>query len=378
MRRLVLTDFRGYAAARLQATAEPVVLTGPNGAGKTNLLEALSFLAPGRGLRRARLSEVDRRVRDGTGALGLPAAGPWAVHARLATPAGDVEIGTGRESLDASERRTLRIDGAPAKSHGALSEHLSVVWLTPSMDRLFVDGSSARRRFLDRLVHGFDGEHASRLNAYEQAMRERARLLRDGPMDQSWLAALEETMAATGVAIAAARREVTARLDQACAEAVGPFPAARLALAGEIEAMLESLPALAAEERFRARLAELRSLDRESGTTALGPHRSDLAVRHAVTGMPAAEGSTGEQKALLIAIVLAHGRLQVDLRGRTPLMLLDEVVAHLDPARRQALFGELGRLGAQAWLTGTDAELFEGLRGAAQFFSVADASVAAA
>jgi DNA replication and repair protein RecF len=378
VRRIVLTDFRGYAAVRVQTTAASVVLTGPNGAGKTNLLEALSFLAPGRGLRRARLSEVDRRVRDAAGALGSPVAGPWAVHARLATPAGDVEIGTGRDSLEGSERRTLRIDGAPARSQGALSEHLAVVWLTPSMDRLFVEGSSARRRFLDRLVHGFDGEHAARLTAYEQAMRERARLLRDGPMDPSWLGALEETMAATGVAIAAARREVAARLDQACAEAVGPFPAARLALAGEIETLLESLPALAAEERFRGRLAELRGLDRESGTTALGPHRSDLGVRHAATGMPAAEGSTGEQKALLIAIVLAHGRLQVALRGRTPIMLLDEVVAHLDPARRRALFGELGRLGAQAWLTGTDAELFEGLRGAAQFFAVADASLAPA
>ena len=378
VRRLTLTDFRGYGAARLATTAASVVLTGPNGAGKTNLLEAISFLAPGRGLRRARLSEVDRRLRDETGALGVPAAGPWAVHARLATTAGEVEIGTGRESLEGSERRHLRIDGMPARSQGALSDHLAVVWLTPSMDRLFVEGSSGRRRFLDRLVHGFDGEHASRLTAYEQAMRERARLLRDGPMDPSWLAALEETMATTGVALAAARREVVARLDQACAEAVGPFPAARLALAGEVETSLESLPALAAEDRFRARLAELRGLDRESGMTQLGPHRSDLRVRHAATGMPAAEGSTGEQKALLIAIVLAHARLQLDLRGRTPLMLLDEVVAHLDPQRRHALYGELRRLRAQAWLTGTDAELFEGLRGAAQFFAVADASLAPA
>jgi DNA replication and repair protein RecF len=185
-------------------------------------------------------------------------------------------------------------------------------------------------------------------------------------------------MAETGIAIAAARRETVARLDQASAEAIGPFPATRLALTGEIEALLERLPALGAEDEMRTRLKELRRQDAESGTTLLGPHRSDLVVRHAITGMPAAEGSTGEQKALLIAIVLAHARLQAALRDRAPLLLLDEVAAHLDPARRGALFGEILRLGGQAWLTGTDAALFEGLRGRAQFFSVADAALAPA
>ncbi|HXP75456.1 MAG TPA: DNA replication/repair protein RecF [Stellaceae bacterium] len=378
VRRLVLTDFRGYGSARLQVTAAPVVLFGPNGAGKTNLLEALSFLAPGRGLRRARLGEIDRRVRMPDGALGDPAGGAWAIHASLETPVGAVDIGTGREASDTSERRVLLIDGENAKSQAALARHLGVVWLTPAMDRLFVEGGSARRRFLDRLVYGFDAEHAQRVSGYEQAMRERARLLRDGPMDASWLAALEETMAATGIAIAAARRETVARLDQASAEAIGPFPAARLALKGEIEALLERLPALGAEDEMRARLKELRRQDAESGVTLLGPHRSDLVVRHAVTGMPAAEGSTGEQKALLISIVLAHARLQAALRERAPLLLLDEVAAHLDPARRAALFGEILRLGAQAWLTGTDAALFEELGGRAQFFSVADAALAAA
>jgi DNA replication and repair protein RecF len=376
VRRLVLTDFRGYGAARLQVSAAPVVLFGPNGAGKTNLLEALSFLAPGRGLRRARLGEIDRRLRTPEGALGEPAGGAWAIHASLETPVGALEIGTGREASQTSERRVLLIDGESAKSQAALARHLGVVWLTPAMDRLFVEGGSARRRFLDRLVYGFDAEHAQRVSAYEQAMRERARLLRDGPLDASWLTALEGTMAETGIAIAAARRETVARLDQASAEAIGPFPATRLALTGEIEALLERLPALGAEDR--ARLKELRRQDAESGTTLLGPHRSDLVVRHAITGMPAAEGSTGEQKALLIAIVLAHARLQAALRDRAPLLLLDEVAAHLDPARRGALFGEILRLGAQAWLTGTDAALFEGLRGRAQFFSVADAALAPA
>jgi DNA replication and repair protein RecF len=379
VRRLVLTDFRGYAGARLALSAAPVVLYGPNGAGKTNLLEALSFLAPGRGLRRARLGEIDRRCRSPEGALENTAAGgAWAVHASLETSEGAVEIGTGRDPADGSERRLISLDGEAARSQAMLARHLGLVWLVPAMDRLFVEGGSPRRRFLDRLVYGFDAEHAQRLGAYEQAMRERARLLRDGPMDRSWLAALEETMAATGVAVAAARREAVLRLDRACAEAVGPFPAARLALAGELDTLLESQPALAVEDHMRARLEALRRQDAESGTTALGPHRSDLRVRHAVTGMPAAEGSTGEQKALLIAIVLAHARLQAALRGRAPLLLLDEVAAHLDPARRAALFGELAALGAQAWLTGTDAELFEGLRGRAQFFAVVDATLAAA
>ncbi len=378
VQRLTLTDFRGYGSARIQVAAAPVALFGPNGAGKTNLLEALSFLAPGRGLRRAKLGEIDRRGRTAEGALGDPAGGAWAIHARLETPAGTLEIGTGREASEESERRVLLIDGEAAKSQGSLARHLGVVWLTPAMDRLFVEGGSARRRFLDRLVYGFDAEHAQRVSSYEQAMRERARLLRDGPMDETWLAAIEETMAETGIAIAAARRETVARLDQASAEAIGPFPAARLSLTGEIETLLERLPALGAEDDFRARLKELRGLDREAGITTLGPHRSDLRVRHAVSGMPAAEGSTGEQKALLISIVLAHARLQATLRDRAPLLLLDEVAAHLDPGRRAALFGEILRLGAQAWLTGTDAALFEGLRGHAQFFSVADAALAPA
>ncbi len=376
--RLALTDFRGYSAARLAVEAAPVVLTGPNGAGKTNLLEALSFLAPGRGLRRAKLGEIDRRVRNADGTMGAPAGGVWAVHAAAATPKGPIEIGTGREAGEGGERRIVRIDGATARSQAALAGHLTLVWLTPAMDRLFIEANAGRRRFFDRLVYGFDPEHAARVSAYEQAMRERARLLRDGPQDPAWLDTLEDTMATAGVAIAAARREVAARLDRVCAAAQGAFPAARLELEGEIESALESRPALAAEEAFRTRLAALRAQDRESGTTAVGPHRSDLMVRHASTGMAAAEGSTGEQKALLIAIVLGHARLQAELRAMAPVLLLDEVAAHLDRTRRAALFGELLALDAQTWLTGTDAELFAGLRGRGQFFAVADATLAPA
>jgi DNA replication and repair protein RecF len=373
--RLTLTDFRGYASARLTVDERPVVLTGPNGAGKTNLLEAISFLAPGRGLRRARLADIDRRVPPAQPSEAAP--GAWAIAAALATPRGLVQIGTGRDAAsEGGERRLLRIDGAPAKRQAALAEHLSLVWLTPQMDRLFVEGSAPRRRFLDRLVYGFDPEHAARVGAYEQSMRERARLLRDGPADPSWLAALEESMAEHGIAVAAARRDVTARLDAVSAEARGPFPGARLTLAGEVERWLDTMPALAAEEELRRRLAAARRVDAESGTTTVGPHRGDLGVRHAGTGVAAAECSTGEQKALLIAVLLAQARLQMQLRGTAPVMLLDEVTAHLDAARRAALFAEIEALGAQAWLTGTDAALFAGLEGIAQFFGVANGTVA--
>jgi DNA replication and repair protein RecF len=370
--RLSLTDFRCYPSARLDLDPRPVVLTGPNGAGKTNLLEALSFLTPGRGLRRSRLSEIDRRQPRAE-----TAEGPWAVAASVATPQGEVRIGTGRDAASESgERRLVRIDGVPAKSQAVLAAHVNLVWLTPQMDRLFLEGASARRRFLDRLVFGFDPDHAGRVAAYEHAMRERNRLLRNGPADASWLAALEDGMSRHGVAIAAARRDTAERLDAAAAEGVGPFPRPRLTLAGTVETWLdEGAPALAVEDRLRERLVVSRRQDAESGTTAAGPHRTDLMVEHGGTGMAAGHCSTGEQKALLIAILLAHARLQTDLHGAPPLMLLDEVAAHLDVQRRSALFGEIEAMAAQAWLTGTDESLFAPLDGKAQFFGVADAVV---
>ena len=368
--RLLLSDFRGYAALRLEVEDRPVVLTGPNGAGKTNLLEAISFLAPGRGLRRARLSEIDRRSAAGT------VAGAWALSARLETARGAVQIGTGRDAASESgERRLLLIDGAKPKSQAALADYAHIVWLTPQMDRLFLEGSSGRRRFLDRLVLGFDPGHAQRLGAYERSLAERAKLLRDGPADPAWLAALEERLAADGIAIAAARRDTVARLDEACAGNSGPFPQARLALEGAVEEWLRTMPALAAEEEMRRRLKEGRRGDGESGGAGVGPHRSDLVVHHVGNGMPAAQCSTGEQKALLIAILLAHARLRAAASGAAPLLLLDEVAAHLDAGRRAALFAELTGMGAQAWLTGTEPALFAGLSRHAQFFSIADAAV---
>ena len=368
--RLVLTDFRNYREARLTLGTEPVVLTGPNGAGKTNLLEALSFLAPGRGLHGAKLTEIDRRPGSGCD----PRHSRWAVAAVVATRRGALRVGTGRDRM-ASERRVVRIDGEPVRGQAALGERLGVVWLTPPMDRLFLEGPSGRRRFLDRLVLGFDPAHASRATAYEQALRERSHLLRDGLDDVAWLAALEEVMAEQGVALTAGRRDTVQQLDRACAEAEGPFPRARLTLVGTVEGWLEEMPALAAEARFAAALAANRQSDRQAGGAAIGPHRSDLAVSLAEKGIAAEFASTGEQKALLIAILLAHAALQQAMRGEPPLLLLDEIAAHLDASRRAALFEALVRLDSQAWLTGTDAALFAPLRCHVQHLSVRDGTL---
>ena len=370
--RLVLTDFRNYREARLTLGSEPVVLTGPNGAGKTNLLEALSFLAPGRGLRGAKLTEIDRRPASGCDRRD---AG-WAVAAVIATRRGELHIGTGQDGT-ASERRIVRIDGEPVRTQAALGERLGVVWLTPQMDRLFLEGPGGRRRFLDRLVLGLDPTHASRVASYEHALRERSHLLREGPADPAWLAALEEVMAEQGVAVAAGRRDTVQRLDRACAEAEGPFPRARLALVGTLESWLDEMPALAAEAKFRAVLAENRQGDSQAGGAAIGPHRSDLAVSLTEKGIAAEFASTGEQKALLISILLAHVALQRGMRGEPPLLLLDEIAAHLDANRRAALFASLIQLDSQAWLTGTDAGLFAPLRRHAQFLSVQDAVLSA-
>jgi DNA replication and repair protein RecF len=381
VRRLSLTDYRCYVNLRLDVDGRSVVLTGPNGAGKTNLLEALSYLAPGRGLRGAKLGEADR--------IG---GGPWAVAATLTTPDGERQVGTGPDpdarSLHTAgdeggrDKRVVRYDGQPGRGPSSLSEVMSVLWLTPAMDRLFVEGASARRRFLDRLVFGLDPAHAGRISAYERALRERARLLRTnfqrgGGADAAWLSALEQTMAERAVAIAAARREVVAQLNGAETEGLGPFPTAEIAVAGTPEDWLADAPALACEERLMAALAAARGTDAETGGSAVGPHRSDLVVHHAARRMPAHLCSTGEQKALVVGIVMANARLQARLRGAAPLLLMDEVAAHFDEAHRRALFAEINALGVQAWLTGTDALLFAPMGEQAQFFRVAAATVAA-
>lgn len=377
MLRLALGDFRCYRALRLETTGLPVALIGPNGAGKTNILEALSFLVPGRGLRRARLAEIGRRDS--------PEAAPasWGVHASVATPDGPVEIGTGLQPGDGTEgegRRVVRIDGQDRRGQTALAHHVAAVWLTPDMDRLFADGASGRRRFLDRLVFGFDAAHAGRLNRYEHALRERARVLGEAATaqrraDEAWLAAIESRLAETGIAVAAARRELIERLNAATTITNGPFPSAELALSGAVEDWVAQYPAVEAEDRLRAALAASRAADAASGGAATGPHRGDLLVRHRASGRAARECSTGEQKALLLSIVLAHARLVTLARGAAPLLLLDEVAAHLDAARRMALFDEICDLGAQAWMTGTDAQIFAPLGARAERFRVEDAAV---
>jgi DNA replication and repair protein RecF len=376
--RLALTEFRNYGRGELTVDRRPVVLTGPNGAGKTNLLEAISFLVPGRGLRQARLSEVDR-------AVGGQRGGAWGVAATACCGDDGVEIGTGRDPSQPAdsgrERRLVKINGAFAGGPSALAEHLAVIWLTPQMDRLFLDSAGARRRFLDRLVYGVDADHARRLARYEHALQERAQLLRQGgpaAWDTVWLGALEQQIAEGGVAIAAARHELVERLGQAVARGVGPFPQAALALDGAVEGWLAEMPALAVEDKVREQLAADRLRDAESGGAQCGPHRGDLGVTHLGRGLLAAQCSTGEQKALLISIVLAQARVQIDSRGRAPILLLDEVVAHLDATRRAALFEEILALDLQAWLTGTEAGLFAELGGRAQFFGVRDAIVAPA
>jgi DNA replication and repair protein RecF len=372
--RLDLANFRNYRDLRVDIDRRLVVLTGANGAGKTNLLEAISFLAPGRGLRRVRLQEIDRR--DFQAAPVSPAA-PWSVAARISGPAGMVTVGTGREPDQAhGDRRVVRIDGATVKTQAILAQHVNVVWLVPQMDRLFQEGAAPRRRFLDRLVFGYDPDHAARLSAYEQAMRERAQMLKAGRSDPAWLSVLEETMAGEGVAVAAARRDVARRLDQACHTTEGdPFPAARLAYDGVVETWLDQMPALEAEDRLRQELSQRRSIDRDAGSTTLGPHRGDLIVKHAHRGVAATDCSTGEQKALLLGIVLAHAALQDVVRGAVPILLLDEVSAHLDRIRRGALYHRLRQLGGQVWLTGTDPELFAEARPDAHFMTVREGCV---
>lgn len=358
--RLSVSEFRCYSSLRLEVAARPVVLTGPNGAGKTNILEALSFLAPGRGLRRTRLSEVARQ--------GAPQPG-WAVAATVRRGGGAIELGTGRDG--ASERRLVRIDGKPARSQAMLGEWLSVLWLVPAMDRLFTDSAGGRRRFLDRLVLGLDNGHAARAGAYEHAMRERSRLLREGRRDKSWFEALENAMAQHGVQMAEARSLTVDRLNAACRQGIGPFPAAELRLEGRIDEQLAETGADKAESWLRETLAAARGQDE----VAVGPHRSDFLVRHRGKDLPAHLCSTGEQKALLLSILLAQARLQTELRGLPPILLLDEVAAHLDSQRRAALWDELDALGLQSWMTGTDHSLFAELGERGQFFGVAEGRV---
>lgn len=361
--RLTLSNFRNYDQLALDPGPGLVVLTGQNGAGKTNLLEAVSFLSPGRGLRRAAQDDVARK----SSGLG------FAVHARLKGPFGEAEIGTGTAGAEAGETgRKVRINGASARSAEAMLEWLRVIWVTPAMDTLFTGSGTDRRRFLDRLVLAIDPVHGRRALDYEKAMRQRNRLLVDDVRDAAWFDAIETQMAETGVAIAAGRAELVRLLARMIERlpADGPFPKATIALEGPVDAGIGTRPAVDVEEDFRAMLAEGRARDRAAGRTLEGPHRTELVVHHAPKGMPAARCSTGEQKALLVGLVLAHARLTGELAGTAPILLLDEISAHFDAERRAGLFDILEDLNGQCFMTGTEPALFDSLAGRAQFFTV--------
>ena len=361
--RLILQDFRSYEALDLQVEGQIIALVGENGAGKTNVLEALSLFTPGRGLRRVDLADMARQGGSGGFAASIALAGDGA------------RLGIGLSEADGEGRRSriARIDGAPASSALAFSDYLRIVWLTPDSDGLFRASAGERRRFLDRLVLAVDPAHAARSNALERALRSRNRILEETPGQSQWLDAVEREIAELGVAVAAARAETVARLTAIIAETrdqASPFPQAELALAGDIDMLVAQLPALDAEEAYRSRLRQNRPRDKAAGRTLVGPQASDLLVRHAQKDLPAALGSTGEQKALLIGLVLAHARLVAAMSGLSPLVLLDEIAAHLDPRRRAALFDDLLALGCQIWMTGADPALFRDLPAGAQCLCV--------
>jgi DNA replication and repair protein RecF len=368
--RLILQDFRTYPALDLLVARPLVALVGENGAGKTNLLEALSLFTPGRGLRRADLAEMAR--------IGGP--GSFAASIALDTAFGEHRLGTGLEpGPEGRSGRVCRIDGANAPSSAAFAEHLRVVWLTPDLDALFRGPAGDRRRFLDRLVLAVDATHGARVSGLERALRSRNRVLEDDPDDALWLDAIEREAAELAVAVSAARRETVERLHgliRATRDDRSPFPFADLAIEGEIDALVASLPAVDAEDRFRAMLRQSRVRDRAAGRTLVGPQASDLLVRHGPKDIPAGLASTGEQKALLVGLVLAHARLVAAMSGIAPLVLLDEVAAHLDSRRRTGLFEALQALDGPVWMTGADPALFAELEGSADLMLVEPGRVA--
>ncbi|MEM7069532.1 MAG: DNA replication/repair protein RecF [Pseudomonadota bacterium] len=367
---LKLTNFRNYSAAKIEVSGGHIVLTGENGAGKTNILEAVSFLSPGRGMRRA--------AYDAVGKAG--SSGAWTVFSKLDGPDGEVSIGTGLQETahGVENQRKIHINGALAKTSEALLEHSRVLWLTPSMDGLFTGPAAERRRFLDRMVLAVDPAHGRRVNDFEKAMRARNKLLVDDYPDPAWLDAAEAQLAELGVAVAFARSELVTLLSSVIVknnDPASPFPDALVSLSGSLEGEVGEFAASDLEIEYLKRLKEARAIDARAGRTLEGPHRSDLVVSHRPKSMPAGQCSTGEQKALLIGLLLAHARLVGEMAGFAPILLLDEIAAHLDEGRRAALYDMIEGLGCQAWMTGTDRQLFSTLDTRANFLSVENGTV---
>src|ERR1700754_5126788 len=369
--RLTLTHFRNYRGASLNAAAYMVALVGPNGAGKTNCIEAISFLSPGRGLRRATLEDVADNQGDGS----------WAVSAAVEGALGLATLGTGIDAPGAeasSTSRRCRIDREAVGSAAAFGDHLRMVWLTPAMDGLFMGAASERRRFFDRLVLAIDSEHSSRVSALERSLRSRNRLLEVRNYDDHWCGAIERETAELAVAVAATRSQTLTKLAEMLRTrgAESPFPSAEIALDGWMENALVRESATSVEDRYREILRTSRARDAAAGRTLDGPHLTDLQVIYAPKNMPARDASTGEQKALLIGLVLAHASLVAEMTGITPLLLLDEVIAHLDPDRRIALFDELAKLSAQVWMTGADPAAFADVGASSEIFDVDSGRIA--
>jgi len=372
---LALSNFRNYEYARMEISSLPVVLTGENGAGKTNILEAVSLLTIGRGLRRAKLSEIDS-ISPFT--VHHSPSTTWAISANLIGRLGEVKIGTGRdgESIENTDKRIVKIDGKLVKGQAELSRHTSMIWLTPQMEQLFGESASAGRKFLDRLVFSFDADHASRINEYDYAMRERNKLLAIGRADKIWLDALEQTMAETASATAIARITTADHINHTIASSPLSFPKAFVEARGFVEDLLKAgSSALEAENTLKTTLAEGRGRDGAAGRTLVGTHRSELCVTHLGKKMPAGSCSMGEQKAMMLSIILAQARAGSQWHGVTPIILLDEVAGHLDAVKRSELFEEISELKAQVWMTGTDFSQFVDLQGKAQFFKVENGDI---
>jgi DNA replication and repair protein RecF len=364
---LTLSDFRNYASLSVQLEPRHIVLTGHNGAGKTNLLEAISLLAPGRGLRRAAYDDMARKQ----------GVGGFAIGAKIAVEDDETQLGTGTGAAvgEATGARIVRINGTQEKSADALNDHLRITWLTPAMDGVFTGPAADRRKMLDRMVLAIEPAHGRHAVDFEKAVRSRNRLIADDVNDAAWYAALEHEISTHGAAITLARHRFVSALNAMASSGFdrAAFPSAGLSLVGEIDAMAGNTDDLA--EAYRATMARSRPADRQAGRTLIGPHRTELEVMHVAKNMPAAIASTGEQKALLTGMVLAHAALIAQTSGLTALLLLDEIGAHFDAGRRAQLFEILDQLGGQAIMTGTETHLFDALEERAQFFTIADSVV---